>query len=432
MTNNKKILFEIKMEVFMKKIGLVLLVLLVLVSVVPVFSEGQKEDTEEVNFGIMFALSGAGSALGVKQTAAAELAVAEVNANGGITIDGKKVLVNAIVSDTETKPDAAIRKMKAMVNSDKIVALVGGTFAHVSGALSDQTKRTPIVYAAANGVAEDFFTKENKGPYTISPMNDNNSVGRGAATYIVEVLKATKVVVCLPDYAYGHYARSGVKEVFDTMPNIEYEIIMTAVGAADMTPYLIKAKEYKPDVIMMGQWGNDAINILKQAYDMRLQDETTLFFNWITDVFAYGIAPEAIDGVLAAMYWYHDMAGFSDPAVVKDTMEFNKNYKAETGEDCDPYALSAYIAVKEILRGMENANSTDPGEVYKAIMANPEFNTPKGKAVWGRDGKATYDNGVFIMEGLGPDEREVANGYAKIIDSFDGETFMKPASQLGW
>ncbi len=291
---------------------------------------------DEVRLGIMYAMTGRGSALGTKQMDGAKLAVKEINDAGGANIGGKKLNIKAFYHDTETKPDVAIRKMKSMINDDNITALVGGTFAHVSLALNDQTRRTPILFCATNGVPEEFFEKDKKGPYSFSTMATNESVGRGAAAYITEVMKKKRIAVCLPDYAYGHGALRGIEDVFKKNP-VEWEKIMTPVGTTDMTPFLLRVSEFKPEVVSMGQWGNDAINILKQAADMKLREKMEVFFNWIVNVFATGITPDALEGVMCQLYWYHHMAGFPDAEVVKASDAFTARYKAAYGEPPDPY-----------------------------------------------------------------------------------------------
>ncbi|RJR19956.1 MAG: hypothetical protein C4582_09750 [Desulfobacteraceae bacterium] len=416
------------MKGFLKKfcaLGLVLFVAGFFLSV-------PKAAAEEIKLGVIYAMTGKGSALGTKQMDAAKLAVKEINDAGGANFGGKKVMIKAFYQDTETKPDAAIRKMKSMINDEGITALVGGTFAHVSLALNDQSRRTPIMFCATNGVPEEFFEKEKKGPYSFSTMASGESVGRGAAAYITEVMKKKKVAVCLPDYAYGHGALRGIEEVFKKNP-VDWEKIMTPVGTTDMTPFLLRVSDYKPEIVSMGQWGNDAINILKQAYDMKLRDRMEVFFNWIVNVFATGITPEALDGVMCQLYWYHNMAGFPDQEVVKTSDAFTARYKAAYGEPPDPYAMSAYYGVKETVRAMELAKSTDPKKAYEALMANPDWVSAKGPAKWRVDGQCSYKYYSFIGKGLGPKDRKDATwDYVKIVDAYKGTSFQKDPKALGW
>jgi branched-chain amino acid transport system substrate-binding protein len=388
---------------------------------------------DTIKIGIIYAMTGKGSALGTKQMDAAKLAVNEINARGGANFGGKRIKIEPIYQDTETKPDVAVRKMKSMIKSDNITALVGGTFAHVSLAMNAQSKRTPIIFTATNGVPEKMFTPKEKGPYSMSMISPAESIGSGASAYVTEVMKLKNIVLLLPDYAYGHGALRGHKNVLDQMPGVKYEAIMTPVGTADMTPYLIKAIEAKPDAVIMGQWGNDGITILKQAYDMGLHTKTKIFFQWIVNVFATGIPPEALEGVMCQMFWYHDMTGFGFPEVVKAANDFTARYKAAYGEPPDPYATSAYMGVNEVIRGMELAKSTDPKKAYQALMDNPDWSGPKGPAKWMIDGNPRYVHSSFIAKGLGPSERkDMKWDYVKVIDSYRGKFFQKSPQELGW
>ena len=397
------------------------------------FSLGAAVAAEEtIKLGIMYAMTGKGSALGTKQMDSAKLAIKEINAAGGADFGGKRVMIDAIYQDTETKPDVAVRKMKSMIKDNGITALVGGTFAHVSLAMNAQTKRTPIIFNATNGVPEVMFLKKEKGPYSMSMIPPSESIGSGAAAYVADVMKLKNVVVMLPDYAYGHGALRGIQNVFNKMPHVKYTTIMTPVGTADMTPYLIKAMEAKPDIVMMGQWGNDAINILKQAYEMGLSKKTKIFFNWIVNVFATGIPPEALKDVMCQMFWYFDMTGFEDAEVVKLSNEFTARYMAEYGEPPDPYGLSAYMGVKEVIRGMELAKSSDPEKAYNALMANPKWTGPKGPGTWMIDGNPRYKFSSFIAMGLGADERKTKWDYVKVISYYGGKYFQRTPEELGW
>jgi len=418
------------MKKFLKTLGILGLVFsLGFVFLAP--SPAAAADT--IKMGIIYALTGKGSALGTKQMDSAKLAVKEINAKGGANFGGKMVKIDAIYQDTETKPDAAVRKMKSMIKSNKINVLVGGTFAHVSLAMNAQSRRTPIFFCATNGVPEKMFTPEEKGPYSLSTIPPAESIGSGAAAYVGEVMKQKKVVVILPDYAYGHGARRGIENVFKKMPQVKYQMIMTPVGTADMTPYLIRAMEANPDIVMMGQWGNDAITILKQAYEMGMLKKPKLFFNWIVNVFATGIPPEALEGVMCQMFWYHDMTGFPFPEVFKSANAFSARYRAAYGEPPDPYGTSAYMGVNEVVRAMEMAKSTDSKKAYDALMANPAWNGPKGPAIWMIDGNPRYKHSSFIARGLGPKERkDMKWDYVKVIDSYRGKYFQKTPAELGW
>ena len=164
---------------------------------------------ETVKIGVIYALSGPGSSLGTVQMDSAKLAIKDINDRGGVNIGGKKFKIEGVYHDTETKPDVAVRKVKSMIVGDKIVALVGGTFAHVSMAINAQTRKTPVLFCATNGVPEEMFTRAEKGPYTIMHDSADRIARRRRRLYVTQKMKLKNIAVCLPDYAYGQGAHAG-------------------------------------------------------------------------------------------------------------------------------------------------------------------------------------------------------------------------------
>ena len=101
--------------------------------------------------GAMFSQTGAGSAVGKIQVEAVKLAVKEVNEKGGVTVGGRKMKIEAVIRDDETKPDVAVRRLREYQN-DGVNLLVAGTFAHVSQALNEQVKGGETFVIVPNGI----------------------------------------------------------------------------------------------------------------------------------------------------------------------------------------------------------------------------------------------------------------------------------------
>lgn len=412
------------MRKFLAVIGLSMAVLMFLV--------GGAVAADTVKVGVMYSITGPGSVLGPKQAEVAKMAYEEANAAGGVTIGGKKMKIEVVQRDDETKPGVAIRRVTEMVKSQGIKIIQGGTFAHVSLALNGEAKKHKFFLMTSNGVPDSYFEKKVKGPYAMAVLGDNGMVGRGAAAYVIEKLKAKRVVFIQPDYAYGKFAWAGAEAVLKQHPEVKYEVVWSPVGSADMTPYLIKAKEFKPDVICLNHWGNDMITALKQAGEMGLKKETKLFVNWIITLVAKGVPAEVLDGVDCQIWWYHDMKGFKDAGLVKAADAFAKKYQAKFGNPPDPYVMTAYYGAKEIIRGMELSGSTDPAKMYKALMDNPDFTTAKGPAKWRVDGRPRYKYNAWIIKGLSPSDRKNKWDWGQITDVYDGDAFLPPVKDLGW
>jgi branched-chain amino acid transport system substrate-binding protein len=386
----------------------------------------------QVKVGVMYSMTGAGSAVGKVQLDGVKLAIKQFNDQGGVMLGGKKVKVEAVIRDDETKPDVAARRFREL-NEDKVLLVVGGTFAHVSQAINEQIKGGQALLMATNGVEEDMFRKDKKAPYYISPLGAVDGIGRMCGDYVAKTYKPKHVVLFLPDYAYGRGAAKGAHKVFSTKyPHIKITEVWSPVGTPDYTSYIIKIKEMKPDVVMMGHWGNDTINALKQVHELGLKKDTKVFFNSIINAQAIGIPPEALEGVTMGMWWYHDLRGLKDPETVMAVEKLSDAWKKEYGEPPDPFAVYAYIGMQETLRGVELANSLEPGKVYKALMDKPDFMSVKGPAKWRIDGRTSYRYAKFIVDGKSPKEKKDKWDFARVVDVYMGEELCLPLKEMGW
>ncbi len=387
---------------------------------------------DTVKIGILYSMTGAGSVLGTKQAEAAQMAFDEANAAGGVGVGGKKMKIEVVQRDDETKPAVAISRATEMVRTGDVKIIQGGTFAHVSMALNEEAKKHNFFLMTTNGVPDAFFEKATKAPYALGILGDTGMVGRGTVDYLVAKHKPKRIVFLMPDYAYGKGAWAGAEANLKMHPQIQAKVIWTPVGAADVTAQLIQAMEFKPDVIAFGQWGGDLITALKQAGEMGLKTKTKLFVNWIIDLVAVGIPPEIVDGVDSQTWWYHDMSGTSDPEVAKLTAEFVKKYQARFGAPPDPYIMTAYFGAKEIIRAIETSGSAEPDKMYAALMKNPNFNTAKGPATWRADGRPRYKYNAWIITGLPAEKRASKFHWGRIVEAHSGDAFLPDVKALGW
>ncbi len=385
-----------------------------------------------IKMGAIYSLSGAGSVIGNMQRDAVMFAINQVNERGGVEIDGKKYLLQGVFRDDESKPDVGARRLRELAR-DGIKVFQGGTMAHIALAISEASKEEKAFFMASCATSPDFFHKDTKAPYSLSILGNAISVGRSGATYAIKEYDPKKLVFFLPDYAFGHQHEEGARQIIKDHPDIDFNVVYSPVGTADLTPYIIQVRDLKPDVVVIGHWGNDAITALKQVHEMGLGKDTKLIFIWIISVFATAVEPESIEGMKALTFWYPDMEGLKDEEVVNATKELTDEWISAIGSPPDAYAMAAWLGVMETVRGMERGQSTDPEKVYNALMENPEFNSPKGPATWRVDGTPAYKYWAFILEGKGPGTRKDARfDFGKVLDAYEGEEFLVPLEDLGW
>ena len=88
--------------------------------------------------------------------------------------------------------------------------------------------------------------------------------------------------------------------------------------------------------------------------------------------------------------------------------------------------------MKETLRGVDLANSLEPGKVYQALMDNPSFLSVKGPAKWRFDGRPEYEYAMFMADGKPAKERRDKWDVAKVVDIYMGQELCLPLQEMGW
>lgn len=416
----------------MKKRWTCLLVCLTLgLLVLGTASNGLAETPDKIKIGLMFGLTGPASPIGPVQMKGAKMAIDEINAAGGVKLGGKKIPVEAVVRDDETKGDVAVRRFKELRNEVKVAGLVGSTFAGISKALNNQVRSQPILYISACVAPMDMFVKGKLAPTTFGIHGTAYSIGYSGAAYIATKLKLKKVYFLAPAYSFGRdqfkgaqaaFKKYGVEVIYDEAP----------VKTADYTPYIQKIAEAEPDICMMAQWGTGAIAVLKQAHELGLKRKTKIWFNWMTNVFGSGVPAEALDGVYSLMSWYWNLEGFEDAEVVKAGKAFVEKYQKVYGEPPDPYAGMAYVGCKELIRGIELSQSTDPEKIAEAITKSPEFPSMKGPGKWRKDHQPVFKYGAFVVVGKGPKERKSELDLVKVIGAYTGTDYLPTLESEGY
>jgi branched-chain amino acid transport system substrate-binding protein len=249
-----------------RKMGF-LAVVVILAVVVLAQGSAWSAGPDKLKVGLMFGLTGPASPIGPVQLNGANLAVKEINAAGGVEFSGKKIPVEVVVKDDETKPDVALRRFRELKFEDKVHAMVGSTFASIAAALNREMKTRPMPYVAACVSPMSMFTKAELSPTTFGIHGSAYSIGYAGAAYIATQLNLKNVYFFAPAYAFGWDQKAGAVDAFEKY-GVKYEYADAPVGTADYTIYIQKIAEAKPDIVMMAHWGVDAINVSNRPMNL--------------------------------------------------------------------------------------------------------------------------------------------------------------------
>ncbi|WP_345781971.1 ABC transporter substrate-binding protein [Natrinema salsiterrestre] len=235
-----------------------------------------------VTLGAMNILSGFASLYGEEAERGYDLAVEEINNNGGI--DGNDVEV--IVRDTEADSGTATQQMTSLIEEDGVDGLMGLDSSGVAQNIAPQIKQSQMPLMITHAAT----------PYVTSPEGESeDSVGNDyvfrcsntvahdmyGAAQVASELDATDWATIGPDYAFGYdtwayfqaFAEGmGVDANFTTE---QYPPLATS----DYSPYISSILDAEPDAVITPLWGSDLTTFLGQAEDSGWFDQIdhTLF-----------------------------------------------------------------------------------------------------------------------------------------------------------
>ena len=393
---------------------------------------GSAADPASVKVGILLPLTGTFAAVAETQKEGAMLAIDVVNQRGGLAMPSGKVRVEGVVADDEAKQDVGVRRYRYMV-SEGVKGVGGQTWAPLAYTINAIAMKEPMPYFPVCVMAKEGFMKGKLAPSTYATAYSPWTVGYMAGRAATKNLGKKRIYFLARSDSFGWDIRDGVKEAAKEAGAEMIGYDEAPLGTSDFTTILQKVRAAKPDVFVFAQFGADAVALIKQAQQMGLGKETTLFNAFITNVVAKGIPPEALDGVHAMHYFYHDLSGFEDKEVAASARQFVDLFRAKYGRPPDAYAAIAYVAYMEMFRGFEQAKSFDADKVAAALRANHgSFTSMKGPARWREDHAAEYKYAAFLVKGKGPGEQKNEWDLFTVLGAQGGEGVYPSLKSLGY
>ena len=158
--------------------------------------------TETIKIGFPMPLSGPAAVYGVPVTKGAELAVADINAKGGVL--GRKL--ELLPRDSKANPAEAVRLARELIMKNSVEFLCGTLTSAEAPAVSTIAKENKVVFVAPVGETALADDPENSTP-TSSALSSNTTIEGHTGAIILAKWKDVKTVGTIaPDYAYGHDA----------------------------------------------------------------------------------------------------------------------------------------------------------------------------------------------------------------------------------
>ncbi|MBN2123154.1 MAG: ABC transporter substrate-binding protein, partial [Deltaproteobacteria bacterium] len=224
---------------------------------------GTATAADTVKIGLTAPLTGFAAADGLSVHNSVKLAVERVNMEGGIL--GKKV--ELIVYDDRADGKEAVALARKLIQQDRVVAVVGGSYSTPSRASAPIFQDEEIPFVAAYAVHPDVTKAGN---YCFRNGFLGMVEGKSAGYVSVKLLKAKTIALLTSDNDFGRTLAEGFG-AYIAEKGKEAKIVYQQTypfSEKDFKPYLSKIKELSPDLIFASGYYFQTGPVVKQAREM--------------------------------------------------------------------------------------------------------------------------------------------------------------------
>lgn len=331
---------------------------------------GEVAKPETIKIGGMAPLTGALAIYGVTTTNGAELAVKEINENGGVL--GKKI--EYVMLDTNGDSTEAVMAYNKLVD-EKVAGIIGEVTSKPTLAVAEVAVQDNMPLITPTGTQVDIT---EVGPNIFRVCFTNPYQGKVLAITSKERLGADTVAVMLNNSS--DYSDGIAKAFIEESEKLGMKVMGVegySDGDKDFRPQLTKLAAMNPDVILIPEYYEQAALIATQAREVGVKSIFVGSDGWD------GIAKTLDQSAYAAIENSYFTNHFSMEDQSEKIQDFLKDYREAYKEDPSAFSALGYDAVYMMKSAIEKAGSTDKQKVVDAL---------KGIEYDGVTGYLTFDD----------------------------------------
>ena len=331
---------------------------------------GEVAKPETIKIGGMAPLTGALAIYGVTTTNGAELAVKEINENGGIL--GKKI--EYIMLDTKGDSTEAVMAYNKLVD-EKVAGIIGEITSKPTLAVAEVAVQDNMPLITPTGTQVDIT---EAGPNVFRVCFTNPYQGKVLAITSKERLGADTVAVMLNNSS--DYSDGITKAFIEESEKLGMKVMGVegySDGDKDFRPQLTKLAAMNPDVVLIPEYYEQAALIATQAREVGVKS-----------IFVGSDGWDGIDKTLdKSSYSAIENSYFTNHFSMEDQSEkiqnFLKDYREIYKEDPSAFSALGYDAIYMMKSAIEKAGTTDKQKIVDAL---------KGIEYDGVTGYLTFDD----------------------------------------
>ena len=288
---------------------------------------------EDVSLGFMLGFTGDYAPWSPALNNAAEVAIEEINANGGILGNN----VEMIIEDNESKVEGGIAAARKLVNVNKVPVIIGPE-SDIIVALQDMAKnnQVPVVTSSAGTDAIDQAGGTGKFIWRVNASD--TFLGVAAAKVLLDELDQKEIAIMVENLEGTQSAAASLRRSYEKFGGkVTKEIVLTP-GQATYLGELRELADSEPDLVFLSAAQVTGVNVMKQAYQRGYEWDWWVAQELQQQDFVNAAGIDVVKGVTSWTPGQMD----DDPG----WQRFSKIYEEKWGEPAQPgfYQAETYDA----------------------------------------------------------------------------------------
>lgn len=350
-----------------------------------------------VKIGLNAPLSGISAGYGQDIKAGLDLAIADINAKGGVTIGDTTYIFELVAADDEMVPEKALSNAQRFVLEEGIKVIWDPTANTIQPQLGINTKPGEEFLMMAYSSIPLYATAPNKYLITLPPP---------FSTYLKDWIPRAmghgwkKMGMLQTTGAYGELWGKTMKDAWTKAGGtVVAEAPASYYTESDFTPYVTKVLAANPDVIFCGGPSEPTALVIEQARNMGFKGGFIVIDQAKLDIIAKKTGMEKLEGCIGVLP--------IDQSVWPGTQEMLKRFEKETGKPFTWEAAICYTGFHILVEAMKEAGSVNDVAAIRAAFAKGDVSKTSGEKFPVEFSGINDQTGALLMPGT---TVEVKNG----------------------
>ncbi|MBB5215761.1 ABC transporter substrate-binding protein [Parapusillimonas granuli] len=338
----------------------------VLASAVGLAGTSLAQSKEPLRFGLAMPLTGSQALFGADQAKAAQWAVQDINAKGGV--EGRPL--EMILLDTQADPRLGINAVNRLINVEK-VPVYGTAWSSVVKAVAPVSNRSKVLELSV-GANSPEIAKLGDYVYTTYPLADVDI--RAQAKYARETLKKERAAVL---YIHNDSGVEGAEIYRDTFKELGGKVVAYEAYDAqstDFTGALLKVRSANADIVHIQGLVSDLPQVIAQMRQLGLKQQVSTY--------SAGYNPKVLEQLGAAAEGMIVSALAPSAEQNEQVAKFVERWKATEGRIPNGLPYTQYLydlpyLVADLYRHLLKTGQPLTGEnMRKALVEIRKFDLP--------------------------------------------------------